>query len=269
MLGGDSWMTRRARDAMPHLWAAVGTKPTLPSAVELRRIRYTPIRLPYRGLVQLSWELARGRGLRSAGEGEAEGLLIDMAELWERYVFACVRRAALPTDEVIHEAAGDGRKRHLYRSMTAEATMGRLLPDIVVYRKREAIAIVDAKYKLISNRAEARQGVTRDDRYQLAGYLAGLGHRDMVGMLAYPAELDKRGQERLLDQQAVSSAEAEGPWRGPVDTTALFSRISFEPARATQQLRAALNTAPGRRAAPVEALRAASLATGSNGANAR
>jgi 5-methylcytosine-specific restriction enzyme subunit McrC len=269
LLGGDSWMTRRARDTMPHLWAAVGMKPALPSAFDLRRIRYTPIRLPYRGLVQLSWELARGRGLRSAGEGEAEGLLIDMAELWERYVFACVQRAAAPTDEVFHEAAGDGRKRHLYRSTTRKATMGRLLPDIVVYRKRNAVAIFDAKYKLISDRGEAPQGVTREDRYQLAGYLATLGHRDMVGMLAYPAELDNRGKECRNEQQAISSAEAEGPWSGPADTTALFSRISFDPERATRQLRAALSTAPGRRAVPGEAHRTASLAAEPGGASAR
>lgn len=259
MLGGDSWMTRRARDAMPHLWAAVGVKPTLPSAFELRGIRYTPIRLPYRGLVELSWELARGRGLRSAGEGEAEGLLIDMAELWERYVFACALRAAAPTDEVIHEAASTAPKRHLYRSMTTKKSMGRLLPDIAIYGNGRVKAIVDAKYKLISDRADAPQGVTREDRYQLAGYLATLGHRDMVGMLAFPAELDDFGNELGHEQQAISSAEADGPWSGPSATTVLFSRISFEPTRATQQLRVALSAAQAGRAGPIEATLAAGL----------
>lgn len=241
MLGDDSWMTRRARDVMPHLWAAVSTRPALPSALEVRRIRYTPIRLPYRALVALSWDIARGRGLRSAGQGDAEGLLIDMAELWERYVLHCVQRAATSADHVAHEATGIGLPQHLFQSTTTKEVMGRLLPDIVVYRKGTPVALIDAKYKLIRDRSETPQGVTREDRFQLAGYLAALGHPGQVGMLAYPAELDQGGAELPPGQQAISSAEANGPWSAPADTTALFSRISFEPERAVQQVRDVLS----------------------------
>jgi 5-methylcytosine-specific restriction enzyme subunit McrC len=241
MLGGDAWMTRRAHDVMPHLWAAVGTRPSLPTALAVRRIRYSPIRLQYRGLVEHSWALARGWGLNAGGEGDAEGLLIDMAELWERFVLRCVERAVEAGDDVSHEALGVGPRQYLYRSVTAaDHSMGLLLPDIVVRRSGNPVAILDAKYKLVANRKEAHLGVTREDRFQLAAYLS--AYRDTIprGMLVYPAELSDDGLEKPADQQRLSSAEADGPWRGPSGTLAHFVRLSFDPERATAQLRTAL-----------------------------
>lgn len=246
MLGSDSWMTPRAIDVMPHLWGAVGSRPRLPSALEVGKIRYTPIRRPYRALVNHSWEVAQGRGLRGAGEGSAEGLLIDMAEIWERYVLHCVKRASSTVDEVSHEALGSGRDRYLYQSMaTPSVVMGRLLPDTVVSRNGRPIAVVDAKYKLIHDRLDAPQGVAREDRFQLAGYLSALGIRELVGMLAFPVELDDRGHELVADEQSKSSAEAHNPWKAPSRTTAYFSRISFNPVRAISQVREVLMQAGG------------------------
>lgn len=242
-IGNDAWMTRRARDVMPHLWSVVGTRPELPSAIALSRIRYSPIRLPYRPLVEHSWVIARGRGLRGAGQGEAEGLLVDMAELWERYVFRCVEQATEPPMEATHDALGDGPDRYLYRSIADEdRAMGLLLPDIVVQKNRRPVAIVDAKYKLVANRTEARRGVTREDRYQLAGYLTSCDEPGVQGLLAYPAELDADGTEIPSDLQKVSSAEADGPWRGPGRTTARFKRISFNPDWAVAQLKTAIGS---------------------------
>ncbi len=238
MLGGDTWMTPRASDVMPHLWSAVGPRPSLPSGRAIRRIRYTPIRRPYRPLVEHSWELARGRGLRGAGEGEAEGLLIDMAEVWERFVLHCTERAKEPGEEVVHQALARGPDRHLYRSRSSSGTcMGRLLPDLLIRRDEQVQAVLDAKYKLIADRAEAPQGVQREDRYQLAGYLTRFGDANVTGGLIYPAELDEEGNELPPDQWTRSTAEAEGPWDGPGETTAVFSRISFDPARAAQRIR--------------------------------
>src|SRR5205823_6380711 len=86
----DHWMTSRAKELMPHLWAAVGTRPRLPRRRDLARIRYTPIRRPFAPLVEHSWRIARQRGYATvAGVGEAEGLLLDVAEVWERFVLYC------------------------------------------------------------------------------------------------------------------------------------------------------------------------------------
>ena len=207
-------------------------------------IRYTPIRRPYQPLVEHSWELARGRGLRSAGEGEAEGLLIDMAEVWERFVLHCAERVRETGEQVVHEASVRGSERRLYRSrVSADVSMGRLLPDVLIHRGGEVRAVLDAKYKLITDRPEAPQGVSREDRYQLAGYLSRFGDGDVIGGLVYPAELNEEGNELPPDQWTRSTAEAEGPWSGPDDIPAVFTRISFDKKRAAARLRQLLDTA--------------------------
>src|SRR5262249_55366300 len=122
-------------------------------------------------------------------------------------------------------------------------SMGRLLPDVVIWRGGRVIAILDAKYKLIADRAEAPAGVTREDRYQLAGYLGAQDDSAVVGILAYPAEVADDGNELPPDLWQTSSAEAHSPWRGPGATTASFSRLSFAPDRASNHLRELLSTA--------------------------
>ncbi len=240
MLGSDTWMTPRARDVMPHLWRAVGPKPQMPSAEELSRIRYTPIRRPYRKLVEFSCEIARGTGLSSSGEGDAEGLLIDMAELWERYVYRCAKDA-LPDCRVEHVATDPKRREFLFQQPDGVPPgMGKLLPDIEVSGGVSLDAILDAKYKLVHDRREAPMGVTREDRYQLAGYLSALCHLadgSLTGALLYPAVLDDDGIEIDPDAAPLSSAERFSPWIGPESSTASFLRISFDPKCAVSQIR--------------------------------
>src|SRR5262249_7127658 len=135
-------------------------------------------------------------------------------------------------------------ERHLYRSLVEpDTSMGRLLPDIVVRRGGRVTAIVDAKYKLIGDRVDAPAGVTREDRYQLAGYLTSQEDAGVVGMLIYPAELDSEGNELPPDRWHKSSAEEKSPWRGPSETTASFGRLSFVSDKATSHLRRSLSTA--------------------------
>ncbi len=102
MLGHDLWMTRRARDLMPHLWAAVGTRPRLPTQRALRRIRYTPIRRPFKPFVERCWQIARQQGFMGGdSDDRAEGVLLDVAELWERFVLGCAQES-FPNYEVVH-----------------------------------------------------------------------------------------------------------------------------------------------------------------------
>lgn len=241
MLGSGSWMTPRAKEIMPHLWAAVGPRPDLPTLRDLRSIAYTPIRRPYRPLVEHSWGIASGRGVNAAGSGDSEGLLLDMAELWEIYVFRCVQMAAPLGQEVAHTAKATDLDQHLYTSIGEPSIrMGSLLPDVLVTEKTKPTAVFDAKYKLIVDRAEAPEGVARDDRYQLAGYLSTLepeAIEPLLGALVFPAALDGHGRETPGAADQPSTAEEFSPWRGPGSTRAWFQRISFSPAIATKHLR--------------------------------
>jgi 5-methylcytosine-specific restriction enzyme subunit McrC len=88
------WRTERVRQVLPQLRAAVGSRPKLPTAFELERVRYTPITLPFKQAALLSHRIASRLGYSATDEaGAAEGILVDVAELWELFVLNCARRA--------------------------------------------------------------------------------------------------------------------------------------------------------------------------------
>ena len=249
MLGGDYWMTPRVRELMPHLWAAVGTRPRLPSRVELTRLRYTPIRRPFRPFVERSWRIARQQGFVGAGTSdEAEGVLLDVAELWERFVAHCTRRA-FPALEVAHGTStltAENSEYLLRSTQTPGRGLGQLKPDVLITDDGLIAAIIDAKYKLLRNRTDAPDGVLREDRYQLAAYLSAMGAgRATTGMLAYPAEADqKTGNPLPIDIPGESTAQSQGPWVTEQESAVFFTRLPVDVEGCTSLLSRLLTESP-------------------------
>jgi 5-methylcytosine-specific restriction enzyme subunit McrC len=126
-LGGvGEWRTERVRQVLPHLHAAVGSRPRLPTAFELERVRYTPITMPFRQAALLSHQIASKLGYTATDQpGGAEGILIDVAELWELFVLNCAR-GAVPAGFRVEHGTTAGRSDHLLRSDASGGGMGRL-----------------------------------------------------------------------------------------------------------------------------------------------
>ncbi|KXP14340.1 5-methylcytosine restriction system specificity protein McrC [Tsukamurella pseudospumae] len=207
------WRGERVEEVLPRLRAAVGTRPALPTHRELAAVRYTPITLPYRRAAELSHQIARHRGLQSRATGDrADGLLIDVAELWELFLVHCARRAFGAANVTHGTALSDGGA--LLRSQQDPArTLGRLYPDIIVGPVGRPIAIIDAKYKPL---VEPR-GVDREDLYQLNAYLGAHVEEPLpLGALAYV---------QFPDQQRAAYAESRGPWRTSVGHEVSFARL--------------------------------------------
>lgn len=207
------WRGDRIEEVLPRLRAAVGSRPALPTPGELLSIRYTPITLSYKRVVELSYQIARHRGLRSRATGEStEGLLIDVAELWELFLLHCARKA-FGSNNVTH-GTHLIKARPLLRSIEHDtATLGRLYPDLIVGPVERPSAIIDAKYKPL---AEPR-GVDRADLYQLSAYLAAhTADPKPTGTLAYV---------RFPDQHSSAYAERNGPWQTSFGHTVLFERF--------------------------------------------
>jgi 5-methylcytosine-specific restriction enzyme subunit McrC len=212
-LGRDDWRGARVAEMMPRLREAVGPRPTLPSRRELDHVRYTPMTLPYKRAAELSWQIARKRGLRAASTAEkTDGVLIDVAELWELFLVHCAKRA-LGAYAVTHGT----RLREggsLLRSMSHPGSVyGRLYPDLVVGPLDRPAAIIDAKYKPLAD----PRGVDREDLYQLASYLtAHITYPPPLGMLAFTS---------FPDQLQISYAQERGPWRLPTGNEVRFERL--------------------------------------------
>ncbi|MFF2083558.1 hypothetical protein ACFVVM_07265 [Nocardia sp. NPDC058176] len=207
------WRGQRIDELLPQLKAAVGSRPALPTQRSLARVRYTPITLPYRGAAELSWRIARHRGLlANAADHTDSGLLIDVAELWELFVLHCARRA-YGSAHVTHGTRLTNSGALLHAIDNPARTLGRLYPDVVIGPLRHPWAIVDAKYKRLVDPV----GVVREDLYQINAYLGTHASAPLpLGMLAY---VDFPGQT------AISRAEGLGPWITTIGHTVRFQRL--------------------------------------------
>lgn len=210
------WRGERLEEIMPRLRGAVGTRPALPRRRELADVRYTPITLPYRRVARLSYEIARHRGLRATATGErAEGLLIDVAELWELFLVHCARRA-FGSSAVRHGTRLEQGKPLLHSRRVTGARLGRLFPDLLVGDPERPIAVIDAKYKPLAD----PRGVDREDLYQLTSYLSAHTDRPLpLGMLGYP---------RFEEGAPGASAESRGPWASHLGHEVRFERLPVE-----------------------------------------
>lgn len=210
------WRTERVRQVLPHLRAAVGSRPRLPTPYELSRVRYTPITLPFKRAAELSHRIASRLGYGATDEaGSAEGILIDVAELWELFVLNCARRAVPPGLRVEHGTTEHGEE-FLLTSERRKRGLGRLKPDVLVRRNSAVVAVIDAKYKRLVDSRQRRDGVDSADLYQLAAYASRYAP-ERVAALVYP-------RSPTAELAPTSAAEALGPWRREEQTFA-FQRL--------------------------------------------
>lgn len=222
------WRGERVEELMPRLRAAVGSRPKLPSQRELDAVRYTPITLAYKRVAELSLQIARNRGLQSQATGDsAEGLLVDVAELWELFLLHCARKA-FGAANVTHGATLPQGRHLLLSQQYPGSGLGRLYPDIVVGPVDRPVAIIDAKYKPL----EDPRGVDREDLYQLNAYLAAHSVAPVpMGALAYV---------RFPEQAAPAYAESKGPWRTSHGHSVWVTRLSTDEAKCIAELKALL-----------------------------
>jgi 5-methylcytosine-specific restriction enzyme subunit McrC len=220
--GSGEWRTPRVREVLPQLRAGVGFRPRLPTRHELDRVRYTPITLPFKHVATLSHRIASHLGYSSLGEGNEEGVLVDVAELWELFVLNCVRLAA-PASMRVEHGTRRNRRDYLLKSEDAAKEIGRLKPDVIISDGDRVVAVLDAKYKRLRNTPERPNGVDRADLYQLVAYAMRFDPR-VVAALIYPM---------TPGEDPVSTAEGSGPWRSDRHTFAFTRlRLTREDARA-------------------------------------
>ena len=207
--GNDrAWLTDRCHDIVNQLSANVSLKKVAAAASSRRAVRYTPITEGYRQVVELSRAISRQQPSASSAKGPVNviGVLIDMAELWELYVFH-VLRSGLPEVEVLHLGRSATTGHWLLRSEITGECIGKLIPDIVVVRHgtTRCVAVLDAKYKTTVPSEARPHGVLREDLYQMTAYMSAVGNANagMVGGLIYPT---------LNESPSVAVLGSKSPW---------------------------------------------------------
>lgn len=193
----------RAHDLVDHMLSALPLTAGPPLEGELERVRYTPITAGYRIVVRLSMQIARHRGLfhETTPDGSATGVLLDVAEIWELFVIACLR-AALPEREVLHGTHNIEANDWLLTSDSGKKTLGWLKPDALL-RLPKGVLIVDAKYKSLRPRWNRPRGVEREDLYQIGAYLSRFASEGGEALLVYPAD----------EEISLPEIVTDGPWQ--------------------------------------------------------
>jgi 5-methylcytosine-specific restriction enzyme subunit McrC len=237
----DRWIARpgwrgdRVDELMPRLRAAVGPRPAAPTARELATVRYTPITVGYRRTADLSFQILRNRGLRATATAEkTDGVLLDVAELWELFLVHCAKRA-FGAANVIH-GTRMMTASPLLRSTLNDRVLGRLYPDILIGSIEKPVALIDAKYKPLHD----ARGVDRDDLYQLAAYLTGYQTDPKpTGALAYTTF-------PTTALQPSSADEVGSPWRTPAGNLMCFARMPVDERECVAAIRLVAETAAPR-----------------------
>jgi 5-methylcytosine-specific restriction enzyme subunit McrC len=220
LTGTAEWRTERVRQAMPHMRAAVGSRPKLPTLHELDRVHYTPITLPFKRAALLSHRIASRLGYGASSEvGQDEGLLVDVAELWELFVLNCVRQAS-PSGSRVEHGTRAGRPDFFLRSIDGGMEMGRLKPDVIVSAGDTVTAVIDAKYKRFIDTRERPTGVDPADLYQIVAYSMRF-KPTASSALVYPCA---PGSE----SHAIAYGERFGPWECE-GRTIMFRGVPTDP----------------------------------------
>ncbi|GGN66351.1 5-methylcytosine restriction system specificity protein McrC [Nocardia rhizosphaerihabitans] len=175
-----AWATHRRTAAATQSRHRQPARP--PHSTQSRPRPIHPDNAALRGAAELSWRIARHRGLlANAADHTDSGLLIDVAELWELFVLHCARRV-FGSAHVTHGTRLTNSGALLRAIDNPARTLGRLYPDLVIGPLHHPWAIVDAKYKRLIDPV----GVVREDLYQINAHLGTHTSAPLpLGMLAY------------------------------------------------------------------------------------
>ena len=233
-LPDERWLPPRVKELLPHLQAVTGSRPRVPTKLELDRIRYTPITAGFASVAELSRQIAGSRGLSADVDatGSAKGVLLDVAELWEMYVLSVLRKAAAPLT-VTHGTRERLASKRLLRSDISGTELGTLIPDAILSERGIIRGIVDAKYKRI-HPSQNTLGPQREDLYQMAAYVGRYAPApgSVTGIFAYPDD---------PAQTEPPFAESHSPWSLSDGNKIRFLTLPHEAEKAVAKLGAAVN----------------------------
>jgi 5-methylcytosine-specific restriction enzyme subunit McrC len=147
------------------------------------------------------WQATHHDANRSGPEGTTP--LFPMNDLFETYVAVLLKRAVEPLG---FEVAVQGGLRYCLDKLDDDDLPRRALfrtrPDIIVQSGRQAVLILDTKWKrLVSDVVDARRGISESDVYQLMAY-AQLYNCPRL-LLLYPHHREMAGNSSVIARHRV------------------------------------------------------------------
>jgi len=149
-----------ARDAINQVYSVVQNKSPI-SESDYKNIKYKDIYLSWKPLVDLSWDIIKRKqfSLKQDKAKKGFGFFIDMAEVWEQYLRAILKKNLSPYGWRYKNSKQIAYKGYFFQR--------ELIPDLV-FQKENEVAVWDAKYKRMKGR---NFDVDRSDFFQIHTYI--------------------------------------------------------------------------------------------------
>jgi 5-methylcytosine-specific restriction enzyme subunit McrC len=149
-----------AQDAINQIQSSIQNKEYI-SENDYKNIRYKEIYLSWKTVVDLSWDIIKRKhfSLKQDKAKKGFGFFIDMAEVWEQYLRALLKKNLLPYGWYYKKDKQIAYKGYFFQR--------ELIPDLV-FQKGNEVAVWDAKYKRMEGRFF---DVDRSDFFQIHTYL--------------------------------------------------------------------------------------------------
>ena len=187
------------------------------SESEYRKIRYKPIYLSYKDVVDFSWQILKStKKSEEIGGGKALTGFLDMAEIWEIYLRTLLRNS-FPNWHVLD------RKSSTFDAYENTFWKRKIIPDIVM-EKGDDVVVFDAKWKKMDgkNNDVEHSDLDRSDFFQIHSYIdyfKAQGKKVVLAGLLYP----------LGENFSTGPGAAESPlWGIDSETKFIVSGIHFK-----------------------------------------
>lgn len=187
-----------AREAINQVHSVVQNKVHINES-DYKNIKYKDIYLSWKPLVDLSWDIIKRKqfSLKQDKAKKGFGFFIDMAEVWEQYLRAILKKNLMPYGWRYRNDKQLAYKGYFFQR--------ELIPDLV-FQKENKVAVWDAKYKRLKGRFF---DVDRSDFFQIHTYIQyQLNHKAVkAGGLLYPistkANFDEYQSPNLINEDGV------------------------------------------------------------------
>jgi 5-methylcytosine-specific restriction endonuclease McrBC regulatory subunit McrC len=187
-----------AKEAINQVHSVVQNKVHI-SESNYRNIRYKDIYLSWKPLVDLSWDIIKRTqfSLKQDRAKKGFGFFIDMAEVWEQYLRAILKKNLSPYGWRYKNDKQTAYKGYFFQR--------KLIPDLV-FQKENEVAVWDAKYKRMTGKYF---DVDRSDFFQIHTYILYLlNHRAVkAGGLFFPIsnnpDFEKYRSPSLINEEGM------------------------------------------------------------------
>lgn len=150
----------------------------------INKIVYTPMTKYYKPLMELSKAIISFKSFQNSSslvQKSGFSVFLDMAEVWENYLYNLLRKNLNDYEVENPNLTGD---YPLFKDGSRKVR-----PDILLRKNGKVVAVVDAKYKYytwIGGYAGISGAVSREDLYQMTTYLHRFGNTNTVGLFVAP-----------------------------------------------------------------------------------